>query len=427
MSVEIRTAAGEELATGLTPISHYFGLPAGPGEDFVARIPVPEGRLHVAQDGEEIVGGAGVFPLDLTVPGGPVRTAGVTVVGVLPTHRRRGILRELMRAQLEDVHARGEPLAALWASEGAIYGRFGYGLASLCGDMEILRADAAFARPVEWQGAVRLVGRDEALELFPPVFDRVQAGTPGMFARGRDWWDKRVLSDSEWRRAGGGELAFAALERDGQPEAYALYRLNFSYTDGVPTGKTVVIEAMGVDPAATAAVWRYLLDIDWMVTIEAGLLPLDHPLFLLLLDPNRMKFRVGDGLWVRPVDVGASLAARGYATEGELVFEVSDEFCPWNEGRFALDGSRTSVEPDLRLSVDALGSVYLGGFTFADLVRAGRLEEAKEGAVARADAHLSHRSKALVPRDFLKNPCRNEALSRRAALDGAMPCPRLRP
>ena len=122
------------------------------------------------------------------------------------------------------------------------------------------------------------------------------------------------------------------LELDGEPQAYAIYRLNFSYADGVPTGKTVVIEAMGVDPAATAAVWRYLFDIDWMVAIEAGLLPLDHPLFLLLLDPNRMKFRVGDGLWLRLVDVGAALAGRAYATEDELVFGVSDTFCPWNDG-----------------------------------------------------------------------------------------------
>jgi predicted acetyltransferase len=147
-----------------------------------------------------------------------------------------------------------------------------------------------------------------------------------------------------------------------------------------------VIEAMGVDPGSTAAVWRYLLDIDWMVAVEGRLLPLDHPLFLLLLDPNRMKFRVGDGLWVRPVDVGAALAARSYEGEGELVLEVADPFCEWNEGRFALDGSRTDAEPDLRLDADALGTVYLGGFTFVDLARAGRVEELRVGALARAQA-----------------------------------------
>jgi predicted acetyltransferase len=251
--------------------------------------------------------------------------------------------------------------------------------------MELPRQHTEFAGPLDWQGSARLVNAAEALELFPPVYDAVAAATPGMFARTREWWERRTLADSEWRRAGGGELAFALFEREGRPEGYATYRLNFSYADGVPTGVTHVVEAMGTTPAATAAVWRYLLDVDWMVTVEAELLPVDHPLFLLLLEQNRMKFRVGDGLWVRLVDVGAALAARGYAGEGEVVVEVSDAFCPWNDGRFALDGAKTAAEPDLRLSVDALGCVYLGGFTFADLARAGRVEEVAPGALARAD------------------------------------------
>jgi predicted acetyltransferase len=400
LSVEIRVAGPDERLDALRPIWHYFGSPAGPDEERAAGMPLPEGRLHVATDDGAIVAGAGAFEFRLTVPGGPVPTAGVTVVGVLPTHRRRGIVRELMGVQLKDAHARGEPIAALWASEGGLYGRFGYGLASVCADVEIPKAHTAFNRAVDWPGTTRIVTAEEALELFPQVYDSVAATTPGMISRSEEWWKTRRLADSEWRRAGGGELAFAVLEQGGGPEAYALYRLNFSYGDGVPTGTTVVVEAMGATPAATAAVWRYLLDIDWMAKIETELLPIDHPLHLLLLEQNRMRFRVGDGLWIRPVDVGAALAARAYGAEGGLVFEVSDAFCPWNDGRYALDGSRTTAGPDLRLTVDALGCVYLGGFTFSDLLRAGRVEEVKAGAVARADALFRTDRKPWCPEIF---------------------------
>ena len=387
MAVEIRVAEPGERLDALRPIWHYFGSPAGPDEERVAGMsPLPDGRLHVASENGAIVAGAGAFEFGMTVPGGPVATAGVTVVGVLPTHRRRGIVRALMSAQLSDAHARGEPIAALWASEGGFYGRFGYGLASVCADVEIPKTHSAFNQAVDWSGSTRLVTADEALELFPPVYDRVAATTPGMISRTEEWWRTRRLADSEWWRAGGGEKTFAVLEQGGAPDAYAIYRLNFSYADGVPTGTTVVIEAMGVTPAATAAVWRYLLDIDWMAKVEAELLPIDHPLHLLLLEQSRMRFRVGDGLWIRPVDVGAALAARAYAGDDDLVLELSDAFCPWNDGRFALDGSKTTASPDLRLIAADLGTVFLGGFSFSDLLRAGRVEEVREGAIARADA-----------------------------------------
>ena len=141
MTVEVRTATAEERLAALRPIWHYFGAPFGPEEERAARMLLPEGRTLVALDDGTIVGGAGAFELDLTIPGGRVRAAGPTVVGVLPTHRRRGVLRELMRVQLDDVHARGEPLAVLWASEETIYGRFGYGLASLCMNLGVQRRD----------------------------------------------------------------------------------------------------------------------------------------------------------------------------------------------------------------------------------------------------------------------------------------------
>jgi predicted acetyltransferase len=388
MSLEVRPCTADEFGAGLSPIWHFFG--SAPSEDSVARfarILEPE-RLHAAWEDGRAVGGAGAISFQLTVPGGRVPAAGVTTVGVFPTHRRRGVLRAMMRAQLDDVHARGEPVAYLWASEPMIYGRFGYGVASVAGEIHIPRTRAAFAEPFEPRGRVRLVSLEDALELVPPVYETVARETPGMFARSSAWWESRVLTDTESRRGGGGEMARAVLDVEGRVEAYALYRLHVSFEAGSSTGYTSVIEAMGVTPHATREIWRYLLDIDWMESVKAYLLPPDHPLWLLLADPRRMRYQSGDGVWVRLVDVEAALAARAYGDGDPVVVEVRDAFCPWNEGRYRVGGGveRTGAEPDLRLDVSALGSAYLGGFTCAQLAQALRLEEARPGAVARADA-----------------------------------------
>jgi predicted acetyltransferase len=295
----------------------------------------------------------------------------------------------MMRAQLDDVHERGEPLAALWASEETIYGRYGYGLASLVLNMKIPRVHSDFQPIFRGIGEVRIVEAADAVPLVSPVYDRVQSVTPGMYARSASWWEHRILADPpEWRQ-GGGPKVCAVLEVDGEPFAYALYRLNVSFGDLGPDTTMQVIEAVGTTPAATASIWRFLLDVDWTQTVAARLLPVDHPLLLLLARPNLARATVFDGLWVRLVDVGTALSGRGYAGDGAVVFEVADAFCEWNAGRWLLEGgeaARTDREPDLRLDVEALGSAYLGGFTFRELANAGRVEELREGALQRADA-----------------------------------------
>ena len=385
--LEVRPCRPEELRAGLSPIFHYFGrAPTEEAAENIGRL-LPADRLHAAWEDGTVVGAAGAFPFELTVPGGRVRAAGVTLVGVLPTHRRRGVLRSMMRAQLDDVHERGEPVAYLWASEDQIYTRFGYGRASLQGEIDLPRAHAAYGEPLERRGRIRLLDKAEAAEALPPIHERVAAETPGMFARSPDWWELRLLSDPDWLRRGRGEMQRAVLELDGEAAGYALYRLNLSFDYGGSTGELDVVEALATSPAAVAELWRFLLDVDWMDRIKAQLLPVDHPLLLLLADPRRLRFTLVDGIMVRLVDVGAALAARSYAGEDGVVAEVQDAFCPWNEGRWLVGpgAERTDAEPELRLDVSALGSVYLGGFTFAELARAGRVDELAPGAVRRAD------------------------------------------
>ncbi len=379
----------EDFQRAFLAIGQYFGAEPTPerAEKFSRNLPFE--RMHAAREDGAIVGGAGVFPFELSIPGGIARCAGVTVVGVYPTHRRRGVLRAMMRAQLDDIHERGEPIAALWASEETIYGRFGYGMASHTGEITLAREHAEFAHPLEPRGRLRLLESSEALELLPPIWERALQQTPGMFRRERPWWENRTVNDPPERRDGGGPKRFALLELDGEPQAYAIYRHNMKWAEGSSAAQLGVIEAIGATPRGTAGIWRFLLDIDWQASISADLLPIDHPLFFLLAKPRRMKFRVSDGIWVRLVDVGEALSARTYAQDGAVVFDVTDPFCPWNEGRWRLSGgvcSRTEDEPDLRCDVNALGSVYLGGFTFAELQRSLRVEELKAGAADRADA-----------------------------------------
>lgn len=385
-SFEVRPCASlEEFGQAVFAIGQYFGMEASGEriERFSQNLPLE--RMHGAWEDGSVVGGAGAFPFELTVPGAVVPAAGVTVVGTYPTHRRRGVLRSLMRAQLDDVRERGEPLAILWASEETIYGRFGYGLASAAVEASIPKEYSAYARPLEREGRTRIVDAAEALQLFPRVWDRVRRVTPGMLARTPTWWELRVLFDPP----GEGPKRFVVLERDGRPEGYAVYRHKPKFTEGVSDAELQVVEAVALDGRPTAELWRYLLDIDWAARTTATLLPVDHPLWWLLASPRRMRQRVGDGLWVRLVDVGEALSARRYAADGAVVLEVADAFCPWNEGRWRLsDGraKRTTASAQIRCDAGALGSVYLGAFTFSQLVRGGRAEELRRGAAARADA-----------------------------------------
>ena len=391
----------DEFAGALYGIFQYFGPP--PPDDVVDRWIglVGEERMHAAFEDGKIVGGAGAFTFDLSVPGGALPCAGVTVVGVYPTHRRRGILREMMRAQLDDVHARGEPIAALWASEETIYGRFGYGIASWCGDVSVPRDRSAYGRPFERRGQVRSVTLDEAVGLFPPVWEAFRAQRVGVFGRSEFWWRERVLRTPDEQKATPKRLV--VLQVEGEVQAYAIYKTAAAFEGFISNAKLDVVEAVGANPNAIAEIWRYLLDIDWMATINAALIPPDHPLFLLLASPRHARYKRHDALWVRLVDLEAALSGRAYATERSVVFEVRDSFCPWNEGRWKVEGGKaqqTEEPAEIALDVDALASAYLGAVSFAALRDALRIEEHVEGAVARADAMFGWRPDPWCPEIF---------------------------
>jgi predicted acetyltransferase len=306
-----------------------------------------------------------------------------------------------MDAQLRDVHERDEPIAALWASEETIYGRFGYGIAAWDGELRVPHEWDAFAQPLAQAGTTRFVTPEEARELFPPIYDAVRRERPGMMSRSETWWENRHLRLPEEESSA--PRRFVVLELDGEPQAYAIYRTHFGFDGGSASSRLALREAFGATPQAMAAILRFVLDIDWMAAVELSLVPPDHPLFLLLATPRRMGYRMGDGLWIRLVDLPAALSGRAYGEGGPLVVGVRDAICDWNDGRWRLDGGaceRTDAEADLALDVGALGSAYLGAVSFAQLREAFRVEELREGAIERADALFAWRPLPWCPEIF---------------------------
>ncbi len=389
--ITIRPTTPAEDAQLIGPLAVAFGFDVNPAR--VERLQsIPELALRLgAFDEDTLVGSAGSWSFAMTTPGGvPVDIEGLTIVGVLTTHRRQGILTGLMRRHLDETRARGKAVASLFATEGSIYRRYGYGIASLAAEITIERAHAAFVGPAVPGARFRLLDPEAAARAFPPIWDRIRLTRPGMLSRSDGWWRSRRMSDLDVVRAGRPALLRVLCEIAGRPAGYALYRAGIKIERATFAGTVEVVEAIGDSPAATRAIWRYLVDIDLMQTITADLLPIDHPLLQLVAEPSRLGMRLHDALWIRLVDVAAALSQRGWEAEGPpLVLGVADAFCPWNQGSFRLAEGKaepTTEAPDLLLDVDALGSVYLGGCGFTQLADAGRVTERTAGALLRADA-----------------------------------------
>jgi predicted acetyltransferase len=341
-------------------------------------------RTLVLRDRGRIVAGTGIFSRRLTVPGGEVPAAGVTLVGVRPTHRRRGLLTTLMRRQLADIHEGGrEAVAALWASEPVIYGRFGYGPATLAAHLEIRTREARLRRTSSAQ--IDLLAPEDARDAMGPVHEAVRATVPGMLDRDGPWWQDR-LRDHESDRDGAQPLR-AAITGD----AYALYAVKPDFTYEGPAAEVLVREVVATTAEGSAAVWGFLLGLDLTAKLAWDLAPADDPLPHMVVNAHDVRVHLADALWVRLVDVPRALSDRSYAQPFEVVLEVADEVCPWNAGRWALrwDGSaatcaRTATPAALELGAAELGAAYLGGTTLGQLARAGLVRELRNGALAAA-------------------------------------------
>ncbi len=297
-----------------------------------------------------------------------------------------------MRRQLDDVRSWGEPIAALWASEASIYGRFGYGPAAPGIYAKSDSARFAFRDDRPTGATARLTDVEEASRVFPPVYDAVRARRAGMLSRSETWWRERRLADpKEWRRGASAKF-YAVAEVDGAVEGYAMYRIKSEWDDGFPRGEVRVVEVFATSVAAERELWRFLHSIDLTVKVDIYGLDPASPLFLTVRDPRALGLKLADGLWLRLVDLDAALKARSYRPAPSVVLEVTDELCPWNAGRYRVgdDAGRTEDTADIALDTSDLAAAYLGAFDFHRLVSSGRADERREGAAE--DATLLFRT-----------------------------------
>jgi predicted acetyltransferase len=401
VAIEIRHPAEDELRAAMGAGEASFGEEQKDEEFDRHRKMLPLGRFYAAYDDGRPVATTASFPFRLTVPGGELAAGGVTWVGVLPSHRRRGILTQMMRRQLDDLHGLGEPLAILWASEAAIYGRFGYGVAAPAVQMDGDRSRFSLRDDPGPRGAARLVDASEAKTLCARVYEAARREIPGFVARSDAWWENYRLADPEHWRRGAGPKFTAVIEFDGEPVAYAIYRIKLDWQEGFSKSQVRLVETVATSPAATRELWRFVFGIDLIERVQGGHDP-GSPLFLMVTDPRSLQLKMSEGLWLRLVDVGAAFAGRSFTSDDDVVIEVRDGFCPWNAGRWRVgpETRRTDEEPELELDVADLGSVYLGAFDFTQLLAAERVRELKPGAIDRADALFRTPRPPYCPEDF---------------------------
>ncbi|MFN8035173.1 MAG: GNAT family N-acetyltransferase [Acidimicrobiia bacterium] len=394
MSLELRSIRPDELRAVAAATRTSFGVPMP--DDFAL-----DGwrgheldRVVAAFDGPQVVGTGRNYSLELTLPGGTVvPAAGVSWIGTLPTHRRRGVLRSMLHVLFDDATTRREPVAILNASEGGIYRRFGFGEATFSAAIEVDRATAAL-RDADVPGRVRLVTRADARERFPDLFDRARFAQPGAVSRPPSWWGHQYFdADSS-----GPVARYEAVYEDssGRADGYVAYEISAAWSENVPSSGLSVRDLLALTPDAYQALWSYLVGVDLVQTITSFNAPVDGALRWLLIDSRAMRTkRVGDWLWVRVLDTARVLRERRYAVDGSLVLEVRDHHRPGAgaDGCFELAGGpdgaaceTTSRAPELVLDVAELGSILLGGVAPSTLATAGLLEVREPAALGRADA-----------------------------------------
>jgi predicted acetyltransferase len=380
--ITIRPITDDEYPAFATAFIEGFSsdVPHENFEEIVQKV-LPAERTLAAFDGGTIVGTFGGFDLDLTVPGGSVKMEGTTVVTVFPTHRRMGLLNEMMNQHLANAVANNYPVAGLWASESGIYGQFGYGVATYAAS-RTLEGPTFHLREGIHIDRVTRISPQQAADRLPRIFDRVCRATPGMYARSEVWWAQEILRDEDWMKRGRTKHRIVVHEGTDGADGYVIYRQKSDESDDAhANGTVVVVEMIAETPRALASLWNYVANIDGCPNVKSWNMPIHDDILAMVREPRRfVTTALMDALWIRILDVEAALSQRTYEGDGTVVFSIIDTYRPATEGTYRLTVSggvgtceRTDATAALDIDVDVLGALYLGGGDLSGYVSADRL------------------------------------------------------
>ena len=424
MSFEIRSAKNNEHDSFVKAGSIAFGEnPSGisqesdwglNGRDFQ--------RTVCAFDGTEMIGVSYVFDHQIRIPGTSVSSAGLAGVGVMPTHRRKGALNGIMRKIIDGAKERGDVLATLWASEASIYGRYGFSIGAFHDSFTLHRAYSRLNSDLDPKGHVDFIEISTAKDLLPSVHNKVFHVRNGVIRRDEYLWDLWV---QKYKKLEPKTKTFlVGYSSDEKIEGYALYSLEsrdlqnpgsepryigglLESSDPEEEHRMNIIEMMSTNDEAYLALWKFLLGVDRVNSYRASKRPVDDPLIWLLEHPDMMRKSLTSMHWVRIIDVVSALDARKYFTEDNLVIQIYDDFCPWNQLRILLevgnDGSNVSIStrsPDISLSTKEIASIFLGGVKLRTLAINGRVQENKSGAIERLDSMFATSQAPWCPEGF---------------------------
>jgi predicted acetyltransferase len=395
--IEYRPITDEEYPAFARAIVEGFSddVPSDDNFSDLIKLTLPLERTLAAFEGDEIVGTFGGYALDLSIPGGEIPMEGTTVVTVFPTHRRIGLMTEMMRLHLDGAVANGYAIAGLWASASGIYGRYGYGISTYAETVTMQGRNVGFRDDIEID-RVRRISVDDAFEVLPHIFDQVLPETSGMFARTADWWKAEVLTEAEWRKRGKTSMRIVVHDGPDGPDGYAIYRQKGGESDdGHFNGTVHVVEIVTASGVAHASLWSYLTNVDGCPNVRAWNVSIDDALAMKVNEPRRVKVEsYSDGLWILILDVKAALEARSFEQDGTIQFTVANAFRPDVEGSYELvieKGvavcDRIDGVTNLFIDIDVLGALYLGSPDAHAYAAAGRIR-ADAAAVAVLDRLL---------------------------------------